>query len=291
MATSARAPTGSGALPAEPSTVLDDEAVETILEQGSLELVGRIASASNASFLATSTLDGVDLACIYKPVAGERPLWDFPHGNLAGREYAARLISTTAGFDLVPVTVLRDGRFGAGMCQQWVEADDSSLPVDVVAAEFDEPGWLVVLDAEDHDGHAVRLVHADDDRLRDMAVFDAVINNADRKAGHVLVAPADDGPDGHPVGLWGCDHGVTLHHEDKLRTVLWGWSGEPIRDRDRDFLDRLVAALAGGLRDHLAPHLTRRELDALEARALVLRATATMPEPDGRWPVIPWPPF
>ena len=276
----------------EPPTVLDDEAVETILERGSLELVGRLTSASNASFLATTTLDGVELACIYKPIAGERPLWDFPDGNLAGREYAARLISQAAGFDVVPPTVLRDGRFGAGMCQRWVETEEAAL-IDVVGPDFDEPGWLVVLEAVDQRGESVLLVHADDDRLRDMAVFDAVINNADRKGGHVLLEPAGEDVvvSDKRTSLWGCDHGVTLHHEDKLRTVLWGWAGEALRDEDRERISSLVGALDDELGRRLAPHLTRQELDALAARALILRSVGSMPLPTQRWPVIPWPPF
>ncbi|MBA2699622.1 MAG: SCO1664 family protein [Nocardioidaceae bacterium] len=290
---SAHARTVSGALRTEPPTVLDDEAVETILEHGSLELVGRLPSASNASFLATTTLDGVELACVYKPIAGERPLWDFPDGNLAGREYAARLISQASGFDVVPPTVLRDGRFGSGMCQRWVETELEQSLIDVVATDFDEPGWLVVLEAEDHRGDPVFLVHADDERLRDMAVFDSVINNADRKGGHVLLEPPGEDVvvSDNRTSLWGCDHGVTLHHEDKLRTVLWGWGGEPLRDEDVDRISALVLALDAELGRRLAPHLTRRELDALTARALILRSGDAMPLPTERWPVIPWPPF
>ncbi|MBA3233090.1 MAG: SCO1664 family protein [Propionibacteriales bacterium] len=290
-------------MPSEQAALLADDTVATILQHGSLELAGRLVGASNASFLATASLDGVELTCVYKPVAGERPLWDFPDGNLAGREYASRLISQAGGFGVVPPTVLRDGRFGPGMCQRWVEAEAQHTLVDIVSEGFDAPGWLVVLEAEDQRGNPVLLVHADDDRLRDMAVFDVLINNADRKGGHILLecAPSPStaevgGADKHhhpePEQLvWGCDHGISLHHEDKLRTVLWGWAGEPLRDRDRDSLARLVDALHGRLRIQLAEHLTSVELDALEARALILNAVDTMPVPGGGWPVIPWPPF
>ncbi len=271
--------------------MLDDETVETILTNGCLELDGRLLSASNASFVGHVSLDGVQLRCVYKPVAGERPLWDFPEGTLAGREYAARLVSEAAGFDVVPATVLRDGRFGVGMCQRWVDIDPQAALVDVVSHDFDEPGWLAVLEAEDDRGRPVTLIHADDPRLRDMALFDVVINNADRKGGHVLVEEAD-----HPVAatgsaVWGCDHGVSLHSEDKLRTVLWGWADEPVRDVDRERLDTLVAALDGDLAISLAPHLTVTEIEALLARTLVLRAVGAMPSPGRGWPVIPWPPF
>jgi uncharacterized repeat protein (TIGR03843 family) len=275
----------------EAAAVLDDEAVETILTHGSLELEGRLLSASNASFTGHVSLEGLQLRCVYKPVAGERPLWDFPDGTLAGREYATWLISESGGFDVVPTTVLRDGQFGAGMCQRWVDTDPDVGLVDVVSDDFDEPGWLAVLEAEDQRGRPVTLIHADDPRLRGMAVFDVVVNNADRKGGHVLVEA--DGGSAAPFGsaVWGCDHGVTLHPEDKLRTVLWGWADEPIRDVDRERLDALVAALDGDLAHSLAPHLTALEIDALLARALVLRSVGTMPAPGHGWRVIPWPPF
>lgn len=275
----------------EPAAVLDDEAVETILTNGSLELEGRLLAASNASFVGHVILDGVQIRCIYKPVAGERPLWDFPDGTLAGREYATRLISEAGGFDVVPTTVLRDGRYGPGMCQRWVDTDPESDLVDVVSDDFDEPGWLAVLEAEDQRGHPVTLIHADDPRLRGMAVFDVVINNADRKGGHVLVEVEGDSAVPFRSAVWGCDHGVTLHPEDKLRTVLWGWADQPIRDIDRERLDAVVAALDGDLASRLAPHLTVTEIEALLARALVLRAVGTMPSPGQGWPVIPWPPF
>ncbi len=275
---------------AEPSAVLDDEDVETILTHGSLELEGRLLSASNASFLGHVSLDGVLLRCIYKPVAGERPLWDFTDGTLAGREYAARVISQTVGFDLVPTTVLRDGRFGFGMCQRWVETDPDVALVDVVSHDFAEPGWLAVLEAEDQRGRPVVLVHADEDRLRDMAVFDVLINNGDRKGGHVLVEAARGGPDSFSA-VWGCDHGVSLHEDDKLRTVLWGWADMPLRDVDIERLDALVASLRGDLAVILAAYLTVSEIQALQSRALVLRAVGAMPAPGKGWPVIPWPPF
>ncbi len=271
--------------------MLDDAAVDSILTHGSLELEGRLLSASNASFVGLVTLDGVELRCIYKPVAGERPLWDFPEGTLAGREYAARLISEAAGFGVVPNTVLREARFGAGMCQRWVETDLDTNLVDVIPAGADETGWISVLEAEDQRGLPVVLVHADDDRLRDLAVFDVLINNADRKGGHVLVEATSDDIPIDDAAVWGCDHGVSLHEEDKLRTVLWGWADEPIRDVDHDRIDALVAALDADLAEGLAPHLTPIELDAMLARALLLRAGGTMPSPGAGWPVIPWPPF
>jgi uncharacterized repeat protein (TIGR03843 family) len=270
-------------LPIDEATTLDDAEVETILCQGSLELEGRLATASNASFLGEVSLDGTTLRCIYKPVRGERPLWDFPDGTLAGRERAARLVSEAGGWNVVPPTVLRDGRFGPGMCQRWVDVDVDLALVDVVSADFDEDGWLAVLEAEDHTGYPVLLVHRDDDRLRDMAVLDVVINNADRKGGHVL-------PESDDL-LWGCDHGVSFHEDPKLRTVLWGWGGDDVRERDVHNLRRLLSALDAGLEGQLMEYLARSELSALRKRVGSLLRTARMPVPRGSWPAIPWPPF
>jgi uncharacterized repeat protein (TIGR03843 family) len=270
-------------LPTDEATTLDDAEVETILSHGSLELEGRLVTASNASFLGEVSLDGTTLQCIYKPVRGERPLWDFPDGTLAGRERAARLISEAGGWRVVPPTVLRDGRFGRGMCQRWIDTDPDETLVDVVGADVDEPGWLAVLEAEDHSGDPVLLVHRDHDRLRDMAVLDVVINNADRKGGHVLAESS--------VQLWGCDHGVCFHAEPKLRTVLWGWGGEDLREEDADHLSQLLATLDAGLDAELRELLSRAEVTALRKRAAGLLRNATMPLPRGSWPAIPWPPF
>lgn len=269
--------------PSVDESALEDSAVEEVLTRGTLELTGRLVAASNASFVGTVELDGLVLSCIYKPVAGERPLWDFPDGTLAGRERAARVVSEAAGWRVVPATVLRDGRFGGGMVQHWVEVVAERTLVDVVAPQDVQPGWLSVLEAEDGDGQAVRLVHADDARLRTMSVFDVVVNNADRKGGHVLYAGSG--------AVWGCDHGVCFHTEPKLRTVLWGWAEQPLRDEDRDSVARLVQALDDGLDETLAELLSRPERDALRRRAAGLVAAGRMPSPTGRWPVIPWPPF
>jgi uncharacterized repeat protein (TIGR03843 family) len=234
-------------------------------------------------------LDAISLGCVYKPVAGERPLWDFPEGTLAGREVAARLVSEAGGFGVVPPTVLRDGRFGTGMCQLWVHVDPDmdgaagSGLVDVVPTDFDEPGWIAVLEAEDHRDRPVLLVHADDDRLRDMAVLDVVINNADRKGGHVLVDLQGS--------VWGCDHGVCFHEEPKLRTVLWGWAGERLRERDVAMLTELTDRCRTGLDDVLEQHVSRTEVDAMAYRIDRLLSARRMPRPGDRWPVIPWPAF
>jgi uncharacterized repeat protein (TIGR03843 family) len=261
-------------------TTLDAATVEEVLTRGELDVEGRLVMASNVSFVGTSTLSGVSVQCVYKPVAGERPLWDFPDGTLADRERAARIVSEVGGWGVVPPTVLREGRFGRGMVQQWVEVDPEVVLVDVVEETFDEPGWIAILEAEDRIGNPVLLVHADDERLRAMAVMDVVLNNADRKGGHVL-------PDGERV--WGCDHGITFHREVKLRTVLWGWADEPLRAEDVEALERVREHLDGSAAAELGERLTRGELSALRRRVTRLLEAGVMPSPNGRWPAIPWP--
>jgi len=255
--------------------------VEQVLTKGSLELEGRLVLASNASFLGQVSLDGISLTCVYKPVAGERPLWDFPEGTLAARERASRIVSEAGGWQIVPPTILRDGRFGPGMVQKWVDVDPDVRLVGVVADDDREAGWIPVLEAEDQLGEPVLLVHAEDDRLRAMAVLDVVINNADRKGGHVLPDLAGQ--------VWGCDHGVTFHEDDKLRTVLWGWAGQPLRAEDVANLERLDTSLDGDVGRELRPLLRRREILALRRRVTELLAEQAMPSPGRSWRVIPWP--
>jgi uncharacterized repeat protein (TIGR03843 family) len=262
-----------------------------VLRRGELTVIGRIRSASNATFLCEANLAERQVHCVYKPIAGEAPLWDFPDGTLAGRELAAYLVSSTLGWDIVPYTIIRDGPAGRGMLQLWVnqpgdevgdEPDFGPDLVDLLPAGHIPPGYLPVLQAYDYAGDEVTLVHADDIRLRRMAVFDVLINNADRKGGHILSAV-----DGH---VYGVDHGVSLHVEDKLRTVLWGWAGKPVDDETLDAVRALRDALRGGLGDRLREHITRREIDALHARAVALLGNPVMPTPERRRP-IPWPAF
>ncbi len=258
-----------------------------VLAEGRLDVAGRILPASNVTLLADTGLDGETVACVYKPVAGERPLWDFPEGSLAARERAAYVVSELLGWDVVPLTVLRDGPAGRGMVQAWCEPDPDQDPVDLVPARRPVPeGYLHVLDATDHRDRAVSLVHEDRPALRRMAVFDIVVNNADRKGGHVLPMP-----DGHRYGV---DHGVCFHVENKLRTVLWGWAGERLDPADADAVERLADELAGGCapgRDELSALLSPAEVAALVDRCARLVARGRMPRPGGHWPSIPWPAF
>jgi uncharacterized repeat protein (TIGR03843 family) len=234
---------------------LDD--VLRLLRDGALDVEGRLLDASNATLLCTARLDGVEASCVYKPVAGERPLWDFPDGTLAGREVSAYLVSAATGWQVVPPTVHRDGPFGPGMCQLWVDVD----------AEVD----LAALARSDHPD------------LRRMAVFDAVVNNADRKGGHLL--PRHDGR------VQGVDHGVCFAVEDKLRTLLWQWRGRRLPEEAVEVLRRLAVELDGPLGEGLAEHLTAREVRATQARVARLLSTGRHPHPSEDWPAIPWPPF
>jgi uncharacterized repeat protein (TIGR03843 family) len=236
-----------------------EEAALTLLSQGSLDIEGRLVDASNATMYCTVRHEDSQAACVYKPVAGERPLWDFAAGSLAGREVAAYQVSRAAGWDVVPPTIFRDGPFGPGMCQLWIDADET---VDLLA----------LARRADHQG------------LRQMAVFDAVVNNADRKIGHLLPAP-----DGH---LYGCDHGVCFGEEYKLRTVLWQWRGRSLPARSVEALTRLRQCLRGGdLAAELSRWLTAREMTVTRQRVNLLLEHRVHPYPPEDWPAVPWPPI
>lgn len=262
-----------------------------VLRRGELTVLGRIRSASNATFLCESTLDERSVHCVYKPISGEHPLWDFPDGTLAGRELGAYLVSTQLGWNIVPYTIIRDGPAGPGMLQLWIQQpgdlfgnDPQPGPdlVDLFPADKRQPGYLPVLRAYDYAGDEVVLMHADDVQLRRMAVFDVLINNADRKGGHILCSL-----DGH---VYGVDHGVCLHVENKLRTVLWGWAGRPVDDETLEAVVALAEALDGPLADALAGKITRAEIAALRRRTQALLADPVMPGPN-RHRAIPWPAF
>ena len=227
------------------------------LQNGTLRVTGRLIDASNASLYAIAELDDVEMVCIYKPIAGERPLWDFPDGCLAHREFAAYIVSEHLGFHVVPLTVLRDGPYGKGMAQEWIDIDES-----IDLAQF---------------------FSSDHSALRSMALFDAVVNNTDRKIGHLL--PVND------EIVYGCDHGVTFHVEDKLRTVLWQWAGESLRDDEIQLLQRAGDSLNGELRVQLEQLLTADETDALEMRVNRLLNQGCFPHPSPDWPAVPWPAF
>ena len=216
-------------------------------------VIGRLVDASNATLQATLENTEPVMKVIYKPVLGEKPLWDFADGNLANREYAAYLLSQLAEFDLVPTTVLREGPFGFGMVQEWVEIDDN---LDIV--EFGQ---------------------GDNPQLRKLALFDAIINNTDRKFGHLLVDQTGK--------LRGCDHGVCFHQENKLRTVLWQFAGEEFNSEELELLNKVKEL---DLISLFADLLTNAEISALNQRISDLLAAGKFPFPSDEWPAIPWPP-
>ncbi|MCK2238696.1 MULTISPECIES: SCO1664 family protein [unclassified Crossiella] len=260
----------------------DDGAVE-LLTRGTLDVQGRLVDASNATLFCGIEHNGVQAQCVYKPIRGERPLWDFPDGTLAGREVATYLVSEAAGFGLVPPTILRPGPFGEGMVQLWVDTEPEADLVDLLPPAEVPPGWKEVLRAHDRYGDPAALAHADHPRMRLLAALDVVVNNADRKGGHVL----------HEVGgaVYGVDHGICLNAEDKLRTVLWGWLGEPLGDAAVDGLRRLLAGLGGEFGESLHEHLTITEVRMLAERTEKLLGAGVFPAPGGDWPPIPWPAF
>ncbi|HET9873137.1 MAG TPA: SCO1664 family protein [Propionibacteriaceae bacterium] len=255
-------------------------ALTTRLGNGELELTGRLMQASNATFLASWKGTGTVVDCVYKPIRGERPLWDFPTSTLALREVAAYEVSRIGGFDVVPVTVLVEGPIGPGSLQVWVdtEPEENELLVDLVPYDqVPEKGWFVCAEGLDAYDHEVCVIHADNPELRLLAVFDVLINNADRKGGHIL---------GSAGRVFGVDHGISFHAEPKLRTLLWGWAGQELTERE-------LTAVATARREapaQLAELLAEEEIEAFDRRADLLLRRRKLPTPRGGR-TIPWPPF
>jgi len=273
---------------ADPWVVRETDGIRALRDSvstGELTVRGRIMPASNATFLAeVETPDG-PLPCVYKPVAGERPLWDFPLGTLAEREVAAYTVSVALGWQVVPLTLLREGPHGWGMVQVWCEPAEGVDAVDLCPPGALPPGYRHVLDAEDGEGNEVALVHEDTPELRRMAIFDVLVNNADRKGGHVLAMP-----DGHRYGV---DHGICFHTEDKLRTVLWGWAEEQLTPEETLVLERIRDGLQPGraLARALGDLIADVEMTALRRRCRRLLIDGRLPSPAGHWPAIPWQAF
>lgn len=250
------------AAPPSPTVAIDAATALELLRDGELEVLGRLVASTNFAMYCSITRTCPDpepdlvATCVYKPVRGERPLDDFPDGTLARREVAAHTLSEATGWRIVPPTVLREGPFGEGMVQLWIDVDPGVDP------------WELVQDS--------------DPALRSMAVFDAVVNNADRKVGHIL-----------PTGghLYGVDHGICFSDEPKLRTVLWNWRGRKLHADEIAVLETLRTGLAGQLGRDLRRLLAPREVRATAARVDELLATGRFPRPDPDRPAIPWPPF
>lgn len=237
-------------------------------------IIGRMTNASNSTLIAE--LDGKRF--IYKPQSGERPLWDFPDGTLHRRERAAFLVSDLLGWNLVPITELRVGPEGIGSFQDLVEAETTAI--DIFNPSEVPDSWLVIISGFDETGKEVTLAHEDDTELFRIALFDAVINNADRKAGHVLTTTNGK--------HWAIDHGVAFNDEPKLRTVLWGWIGTEIRPELLEDLENLTNQIPNS---ELIELLSESEIDQLNARITNLLESKTMPAPSADWPAVPWPVF
>jgi len=229
------------------------------LQKGSFDLQGQFLSGSNYTFLGDLKYNDLAFQVVYKPIRGEQPLWDFPHGSLARREVAAFLVSEALGWSLVPPTVLRkDGPLGAGSLQQYVEHDPNN--------------------------HYFNFEEKDRQRLRPVVVFDLILNNADRKGGHILRDARGN--------LWLIDHGLCFHAEDKLRTVVWDFSGEEIPNEVMAAVSEVIDQLkeGGKLQKELVQYLRPGEITAMLARARRLCEMSRFPSPPASRRSYPWPP-
>jgi len=274
-------------LPA-PTTKEEVAHVLDVLTLGDIEIEGRLVDASNVALLGQLELGEVRTRVIYKPTGGERPLWDFPDGTLAERETAAFVLSAAGGWNIVPPTVLRQGPLGRGSVQLWVDVVEGATEslIDVVTPAALLPGWLPVLEAQLSDGTAVVVAHADRPELASAAVFDVVINNADRKGSHLVMDSCGS--------LWGFDHGLSCHTEPKLRTVLWGWVGQSLPETElarlaalSDWLSNPSSPVSRSIRELLSP----AEVDAVSQRITGLLTSGRFPQPNRHGPAVPWPPL
>lgn len=231
--------------------------LDDVLMNGEIQVTGRFVYGSNYTFLVEVEWQGHSTPAVYKPSRGERPLWDFPDGTLAAREVAAYLVSQALGWELVPLTVLRsDGPAEGGSLQQFIHADP-------------EINYFTLTESQKA-------------RLKPMAAFDALVNNADRKGGHILL-----GEDGH---FWSIDHGVCFHVEPKLRSVIWDFAGDPLPPELVGDLEQFVEDLERDpLQLELSTLLSAAELRALRERAERLARGASFPVPGPGRPY-PWPP-
>ena len=239
-----------------------------------VNVIGQMVNASNSTLVVESEGNRF----IYKPRSGERPLWDFPDHTLHLRERAAFVVSEMLGWDIVPETVIADGPYGIGSFQNWIDAEPTT--VDIFPPNAVPEQWLTIITGIDEEGHQVTLAHENSSRLFQIAIFDALVNNADRKAGHLLTDKSGK--------TFGIDHGVTFNSEDKLRTVLWGWIGEPLPAAYLQDLEALKIQITDSELDEL---LDEDEIAALRDRIDTLTAESVMPSPSPHWPAVPWPVF
>jgi hypothetical protein len=235
-------------------TNMSETSIKQVLQHGKYEIKGQFTFGSNYTFLVTVSHEGREYSAVYKPLRGEQPLWDFPENTLAGREIAAYLISEGLGFHIVPFTTLRkNGPYGAGSLQQYIEYD---------------PEY-----------HYFNFTNEDRLLLKPVVLFDLLCNNADRKGSHVFF-------ENNTHKLYAIDHGICFHEDDKLRTVLWDFSGQKIPE---ELLIRLTGVKK--LLPSLEPYLTSRELSALCSRAESIVKRGVFPRQPRDRRALPWPPL
>jgi uncharacterized repeat protein (TIGR03843 family) len=239
---------------------IQPDTLHAILENGEIELKGQFTRGFNYTFLVNVRFEGSEILAVYKPGRGEQPLWDFPENTLAGREVCAYLVSQSLGFGMVPYTVLRDGPLGPGSLQQYIDHNPTH--------------------------HYFNFKPAEIERLRPVVLFDLLVNNADRKGSHILVEK-------RTRKLYLIDHGLCFHAEEKLRTVVWDFAGEPIPPDLLSALSNFQTARSnsGDLSADLGPYLNPEELAALQARAEALLAAGQFPLPPEDRRAFPYPPI
>lgn len=238
-----------------------DELLRTVFENGHIELKGQFTLGSNYTFFVNIAYNQHELSGVYKPQKGEQPLWDFPENTLAGREVAAYLVSEALGWGIVPFTLFREqGPYGPGSLQEYIEYD---------------PNY-----------HYFSFKAEDKERLRPVALFDHLTNNADRKGSHVFFEE-------NTRRLYAIDHGLCFNEEDKLRSVIWDFAGEPFSPELLSALQRLRTLLrpSAQLYSDLSLYLNPREIAALDARAENLATLGEFPYPPNDRRVYPYPPL
>lgn len=239
--------------------MMEKDLVLSVLREGKMHLEGQFVYGSNYTFMVDCNYHGRTLKAVYKPMRGERPLWDFPDKTLGRREVAAYLLSEALGWRLVPPTVFRikDTPMGPGSVQLFIEHD---------------PEY-----------HYFNFKEADKKFFPQVMLFDLLINNADRKAGHLLIDPEGE--------LWLIDHGLSFHVEEKLRTVIWDFAGEPIPPGLLSDIASIIPLLSQNapLYCSLQPHLLPLEIEVLQSRAKSLLENAVFPLPPEERRAYPWP--
>lgn len=263
-----------------------DVEFEDGLRTAPLEVIGRLVESSNNALVVQAVLNEETLTAVYKPSAGERPLWDFPDSTLGRRECAAYTLSEHLGWHLVPLTIWRDeGPNGPGMVQRWIDGIEAHRFINLFRPSKVPSDWLTILEGRDAGNEAVVLAHSQSEWLQRLAAFDVLANNADRKAGHLIQTPSAEGE-----RVWAIDHGVTFHRQPKLRTVLWGFAGQPLGEDVGRAIESFLADFSA-FGDAVVGDLDSEEVAAVAVRASMLVTSGKFPGPPADGPAVPWPIF